>query len=617
MRRYLLVLLAALMLTFSAAPVQGGVEMPLDQLIDGFFAERMAEQHIPGAVFVLVKDGKVVHSRGYGFANLESGVRADPDHSLFRVASVSKLFATMAVLQLAERGQVSLTDSVTRYVPDLPLVNPFDRPLTVRDLLLHTDGFEERNTRIFALSPEGLPGVGETLRTDLKPLFAQPGEMITYGSFGSAVASYLVQTVSGMPFEQYVEQHLLKPLGMERTTLLQEQRPDVATVYRHMDDQYVASPYLYITTPATGGASATAADMGRLIAALLQGDAAGVLSRYSVEAMFQQQFTPHPGLPGVTYGFFEHVENGRKGIVREGSGLGVGSRIFLWPEQNLGFFVACNTRSDELGNELTSLMLDHFAPAAAPAPAPAQVVDSARFAGTYRYVQYSRHTVSKVSAVMAGLVRVTPNADGTVTMKPLGMGDPYGGFEEPTRWAEVEPGLFHRSDGKGAVAFRTGSDGHTYLYSAMGYHGTYERLTWYQMLAFHLGLILLLGGLFLVFAVVAAFGLWGLAGWTRGLAGVVSLLGLLFLVAVLPAGFNLGGAAGFPSIAFVDAPNPVLSVLANVPFALSLLTAGLAAFTWWPAAGPTGGRMAASAVVLTSAAFLAFVRYWNLWGLRL
>jgi len=379
-----------------------------------------------------------------------------------------------------------------------------------------------------------------------------------------------------------------------------------------------------VTTPATGGASATGPEMGRFLLALLNGGELGgvrVLSRASVDQMFSRQFSSHSGLPGVTYGFFEHMEQGQRGLLREGTGVGVNSRIFLVPEHNFGFFVAHNSKGEELSAELTSAILEYFFPASDPPATPTVAsVPLYRFTGQYRYVQYSRHTMGKVGSLLAGRVAVKSEADNALLVTPLGMGDPYGGFEETSRWLPVEPLLFQREDGKAYMAFGVDGQGRiTHLFSGAGYHGSFERLVWYQTPIFHLCLALLLLVVFAVILVGSVLGrvpglhVSGSAALAmRLLAGTIALLAILFVSAALPVAFTAGAVGGFPSITFIDAPNVLVQTLLLIPAVLMALTAGLGGVTLLLYVKGASGRQAGLLLTCVAGSLLGYLHYWRL-----
>ena len=134
--------------------------------MDDLLAFEMAEKHIPGAMVAVVQDGNLLLTKGYGYANLEGQVPVDPERTLFRVASVSKLFMWTAVMQLVEQGQLSLDTDINEYL-NFPIPASFPEPVTMRHLMSHTPGFEEIGLNNYKLQAEQMSPLGDWLKANL------------------------------------------------------------------------------------------------------------------------------------------------------------------------------------------------------------------------------------------------------------------------------------------------------------------------------------------------------------------------------------------------------------------------------------------------------------------
>ena len=151
-RRVWVTLLLALMVILSACPVEAapseerGPQDPqeLSRSLDELLPPQMARWHAPGAVFALVKDGRVLLVKGYGHADLDARRPADPERTLFRVYSVSKAVTATAAMQLVEQGRLSLDRDVNGYLPDPGIPATFPEPITLFNLLTHTSGLDDR-----------------------------------------------------------------------------------------------------------------------------------------------------------------------------------------------------------------------------------------------------------------------------------------------------------------------------------------------------------------------------------------------------------------------------------------------------------------------------------------
>ena len=187
----------------------------LETFLDGIMRIHMESRHIAGAVFVAVKDGEIFLSKGYGYADVDGRKPALPDKTLFRPGSVSKLFVWTAVMQLWEQGRIDLDADINTYLRTFQIPDTFPQPITMKDLMRHTPGFEETVLGMAARMPADLVPLGEYLQKNLPERVFPPGEITAYSNYGSALAAYIVEVVSGIPFEEYLERSIFVPLGME------------------------------------------------------------------------------------------------------------------------------------------------------------------------------------------------------------------------------------------------------------------------------------------------------------------------------------------------------------------------------------------------------------------
>ena len=188
--------------------------------LDGYLPYAISSSDIAGAVIVVVKDGQVLTSRGFGYADVATKRAVDPDATQFRPGSVSKLFAWTAVMQLLEAGKVDLDADINRYL-DFKIAPRDGKPVTLRNLMTHTPGFEETGKHLFVPDVADLPELGYALKRWVPERMHPSGEVPAYSNYGAALAGYIVQRVSGEPFSDYVERHIFKPLGMAHSTLVQ------------------------------------------------------------------------------------------------------------------------------------------------------------------------------------------------------------------------------------------------------------------------------------------------------------------------------------------------------------------------------------------------------------
>lgn len=430
----------------------------LQKVADSIIAEGMAKEHLPGAVFVVVKDGKIVLAKGYGYANLENKTPVIPSRTIFRIGSITKALTALAVTQLADRKKIDLEDDVNKYLDHPRVDQKYAEPVRFRHLLTHTGGFDQIGIDRQASRPEERKTLAEFLSTQLVRI-RPPGQVSCYDTYGMTLAGYLVERISGLPYAEYMKQNIFAPLGMTRTNVETREtlKADLAVGYGYVDGKYVPQRYeYYVTTPASS-IDATALDMAQLMIAVL-GDGSTKSGRFlspaTARRIKQPQFTNHPGFPGFAHGFWEDFRNGQRAIHHGGNMLGFTTEMYLLPSHNLGFFVAYN-RDEEAGggpavlrDTLTGKLMDHWFPSKTPekegvTQTPLQL-DTARFAGKYAGTLYC-HTCFDGEGWGWSLLSLRSGERGVL--------------ESSRRWLAVEPLVFQEENGVRRIAFREDKKG--------------------------------------------------------------------------------------------------------------------------------------------------------------
>lgn len=344
----------------------------VDAFMDSFFARPEVKAALAGASVVIVNDGKVLLNKGYGYANVETKKPIDQSHTLFRLASISKTFTAMAVMQLAEQGKLDLDLDVNGYLKGMKIANRTGSPLTARDLMTHTSGFDFTDIPEDEGDPDGPVYRLDTFVADHMPtVIRKPGEAFRYDNYGYNLLGYLVECVSGQKFEDYIQKHIFKPLGMDNSRFVytSELAAKLATPYDASGEpiaQYTTYPY---NSP-DGGLMSTSGDMARFMLAELNGgklDNQAVLQEKTMQAMEQYSVSIHPDIPGVGYGFessFPNFNNGQFVIDKSGAGSGFQSQQWLLPKQKTGLFIALNSAKDarKMRSLLFQSFMDHYFP---------------------------------------------------------------------------------------------------------------------------------------------------------------------------------------------------------------------------------------------------------------
>ncbi|MGG6265526.1 serine hydrolase domain-containing protein [Leptolyngbya sp. AN03gr2] len=605
----------------------------LEGFSDQFFNSEMPKSHIPGAVVSVVKDGKLFFAKGYGYADIEKKIPVDADRTLFRVASLSKLFTATAAMQIYERGLLDLNADINQYLTTFKLNNPFPEPARVAQLMTHTDGTTQRLIGIAAPTAAKMEPLGDYLADHMPPIVWQPGKLYSYSNHSIALLGYLVERLSGLPFIDYMDKNIFQPLEMRRSTFLQPPPPalaqDLAVGYQYRSGQFQPVPFLYLNIAPAAALSATATDMAHfMIAHLLKGryENSRILQEDTARLMHQQHFTQHPKLPGTAYGFRERLENNLRMIEHLGSLRGYSSLLTLIPDRNVGVFIATNSFQG-IHEKFLSQFLDRYFPIAnEPTPSKPYAMSDQnldRFTGTYRDLEYPRHTLAKISAPFK-LISIKKGSNQTLMIRRSNLF--FMSNASDLQLAPVAPMLFQRVNDDAMTAFGTNEVGKiAFAFEPLWAKiGTYERVSWYERVWFQLGVI---GGCAVIFLSALVYLIVARIQGRRKreshsdrsskrawqLAGLTSALNLIFLVG-LPLSLWLYGiwklVYGVP---------PVVVALLCIPLLTSILSIGLVIFTglaWKNKRGSIIKRLHYSLITLAAIIFIPILGYWNLLGFQ-
>jgi CubicO group peptidase (beta-lactamase class C family) len=614
--------LSALLLVLAlAAPARAGVPprddpASLETLIEGVVLRQLAAYRIPGATVAVVRDGRVVLARGYGDADAERRTPVVADRTLFRVASVGKLFVWTAVMQLAEQGRLELDADVNTYLEDPRVPETYPQPVTLAHLMAHAGGFEVRE-RLWA---EGTPPDSLTLylRQRMPARVRPPGELSAYSDYGTSLAEHIVERISGRPFEHYLRENILEPLGMKRSlfrrTVPPELAADMALGHTVEDGRPHAQPLEQVVVASSGSMSTTATDLARFMLAHLQGgqhEGHRILREDTVRRMHHQHFTHDSRLSGWAHGFMELQLNGQRLIGHTGDAYLFHSLLVLMPEHGTGLFVSYNGTGEKDAAqgarlELLQAFLDRYHPAppvGVLAPTQDFAGRAARFAGGYQ-TTWRAYRTAEASLGWRHEVRVRDGGDGTLHIQKPGSAS--------RRWVEVEPLMFLPAEAPASperVVFREDAEGHiTHLFFQNRPEAAYEKVPWYETSAFTHGLLAVCAGAF-VLAVVGGMFHRSLA---TGLLAAIGLLHLAFLTGFTlllhhPFELDSGGA-----------PRLLRASLACALVATVLTPGALvwSARAWWKRSGKLTVRLSLTGAALAAAVFTAWLHHWHLLGLE-
>lgn len=422
----------------------------LEAWLDGQVPYSLESGDIAGMAISVVKDGKVLLQKGYGLADVEARVPMDPATSLLRPGSTSKLFTWTAVMQLVQQGRIDLDRNVNDYL-DFRIEEAFGKPVTMRHLMNHRAGFEEGLKDLLGYDPAQAQSTEQYLKGHPRPMLFAPGAAPAYSNYGVALAGYIVQRVSGMPFETYVERHIFAPLGMRHSTFVQPLPANfpgrLSKGYRTTDAP--PSPFEIVITAPAGSVTTTAADMARfMLAHLQQGSLDGyrMLDAATTARMHSPSIDGLPGFGTMAHGFFRLAHNGRTLLGHGGDTVVYHTDLNLLPDEGVGIYFTYNGLGKDAAvygarKELMDGFMRRYFPAAAgtaPPPAPASAVDDAqRIAGRYQSSRRVENGFLRFFYLLEQTV-ITANPDGTIEVP-----DGLGGVDTmravgPQRWRAVD-----------------------------------------------------------------------------------------------------------------------------------------------------------------------------------
>jgi CubicO group peptidase (beta-lactamase class C family) len=354
-------------------------------------------------------------------------------------------------MQLIQQGKLDLNRNVDDYL-DFKVSPAGGKPITLLDLMNHKGGFEEGLKDALSMDPYTFQSTETYLKQHPRPLLFPPGLIPAYSNYGTALAGYIVQRVSGEPFEHYIDNHIFLLLGMRHSTFTQPlpERFKGMMSQGYRTASALPQPYELVVTQPAGGVAATAADMARFMLAHLQDGHLGeydMLNTQTAQLMHSPSETALPGFASMAHGFFHEVRNGRTLIGHGGDTLFFHAELELLPQEGVGIFYSFNSRGREdavygLRKALLDQFMDRYFPDASAArelaTLPTAVADAHRIAGRYDTSRRVEHGFLSVFYLLQQTV-IAANPDGTITIpKVFEPGDAYLHEVAPNLWREID-----------------------------------------------------------------------------------------------------------------------------------------------------------------------------------
>ncbi len=489
MRAFGPVLLAALCLVLGSAGGQGGqmvkpapVSPPANQpdvkaqpgqahamtpddigaFFDGVIPLQLERSDIAGASVLVMQGDTVLLEKGYGFADQKKRQPVDPAHTIFRLASISKLFTWSSVMQLVEQGRLDLDTDVNKYL-DFTIAPAFGKPITLRNLMTHTGGFEETDRDVILTDPKQAVTLRDYLIHNQPTRLFAPGTVPAYSNYGVGLGGYIVQRVSGEPFEQYVQEHIFAPLNMTGSSFYQPVQTGVTATpsegYRGDTEKPPVGFEIFNPAPA-GGLSSTAVDMGRFARALLGGgslDGHQILKPETLERMWTPQFRASDQMPPIAMGFYQDWRDNTHWIGHEGDLIAFHSLFFLDPVTKTTLFISYNSAGG--GRQPRPELIDMFTDRYFPAPHPQTFLAVPRneleqIEGTY---VTTRRADSNRSRVMSLFSQTTASIDKDGAVSFTDHKDLRG---HKLKYKPIAKDLWEEVDGQRRIFAIRGADGH-------------------------------------------------------------------------------------------------------------------------------------------------------------
>jgi CubicO group peptidase (beta-lactamase class C family) len=429
----------------------------LQLFFDNLLENQLLDYTLPGVTLSVVNATDILHLKGYGYANIEESKLVDPNSTIFRIASTSKLFTWTAVMQLYEQGLLDLDADINNYLTAFKIPAKYG-PITMYDLMSHSPGFEDYFFFTGSFNKDIILPLEDFLIEYMPKSVRPPGEVSAYSNYGASLAGYIVGEITGKPFPQYVEEEILTPLGMNHSTFLKQLPPaledDLVTEYSIDKNSnlhpLVIDPYGMEYDPA-GSLKTTALDISYFMRAHLNNGSFGsnrILEEETAQEMHTRHFSHHPNLDGFAHGFFELTINGKRILNHGGSVSYTRSELILIPEEKIGFFVSYNGYHIDPKWDVVYEFMDYFYPAEPVSelePDPSFKQTGKKFVGYYRWTRGPYSTPAVINYLIE-YKQVSIDKEGYLVVSGL-------------RYVQVDELLFREPEYEFYLAFKEDEDG--------------------------------------------------------------------------------------------------------------------------------------------------------------
>jgi CubicO group peptidase (beta-lactamase class C family) len=592
----------------------------LEAFLDGVMKIQLAQHSSAGAVVSVVKDGEIFFMKGYGYRDWEAREKVDPESTLFRIGSITKLFVWTSVMQLVEEGVLDLDTDVNEYLHGFQIPDTYPEPITLRHIMTHSAGFEDYIVGLFGEGEAYEKPLAELLAKQIPARVRPPGEVSSYSNHATAMAALIVEQASGIPWGEYIRERILDPLGMEHFSVEQPLPEglveDMSKGYAWGGGTFKEKDFETVPLYPAGAAAASGEAMARfMIAHLHLGEYGGarILEEETARRMHSELFRMAPGVNAMAHGFYQMNDNGEWIIGHGGDTFWFHSELALFPDHDLGVFVSFNSeQGGGATGELVEAFVDRYFPEEETIPVPPEdfAERADRFTGRFRANRFSHTSLAKLAALGTVSVKATDEN----TLRAL-----------ESEWIEVAPLTFAEKYGDGRLVFRENADGEiTHFFIGNVPVVAFERIPPSESPLLHavLGVVALL----LILGTVVAWPLgWAARRWYGLHLGVEERLPararlVLWSAALLYLAFAVGLliALADPTVIAVKI-TPGLRFVLLLPILAALFTAVALFFVFRIFRTGAGRRTTRVLYALTTLSFCALVwqlHVWNLLGWR-
>lgn len=399
----------------------------LEQEVDNYVNSHIGKS-TPGAAVVVTKGNEIIFSKGYGYADIDRKTSVDPSSTVFAYGSMNKAFVWTSIMQMVEAGKMKLDQDIRTYFPkEVADQLRYDKPITMLDIMSHTAGYEQHPLSTFTLSKENLTSLEETVLSNQPRQIYDPGKVIAYSNFATALAALAVEKVSGEFFFDYEMNHILKPLGMKHSSghPALAGHPDLlkarATGYAAKPGGgFEARERYYVPLYPAGGMEGTAEDLARFVMALNTTDSRLFERPDTARTMLSRSYTPNEAILSNAHGFWEyravpHV------VGHSGNVKGFSGNFAVVPENQLGIVVLTNMEIEqELTSGIINLLIQEPTKEGDLTVPATELAPSEKLAGYYVQSGGTYSTYHEVINYL-GLIKVQPKGEHDLILSVMGM----------------------------------------------------------------------------------------------------------------------------------------------------------------------------------------------------